>query len=69
MLKLEGEGDTGHMVVKKCDELGAELIVVGCRGMGAIRRKIMGSVSEFVLHHAHVPVFVCKQHHDHHDHH
>jgi nucleotide-binding universal stress UspA family protein len=37
---------------------GAQLLVVGCRGLGAVRRVMLGSVSQGVLHLATVPVAV-----------
>jgi nucleotide-binding universal stress UspA family protein len=58
-MKLEG-GDPGHTVVEKCEAIGANLLVVGCRGLGTIRRKILGSVSEYIVHHSNVPVFICR---------
>ena len=37
---------------------GARMLVVGCRGRGAVRSVVQGSVSHGVLHHAKVPVAV-----------
>lgn len=41
----------------------AELIVVGSHGRGSVRRALLGSVGEGVLHHAQVPVLIVKNPH------
>jgi len=41
-------------------QIHAGMIVMGSRGLGAVRRAVLGSVSEDVVHHAHVPVLVMR---------
>ena len=42
------------------EEEGADLIVMGSRGRGRIRRVLLGSVSESVVRHAHCPALVVR---------
>src|SRR3712207_964607 len=53
-------GTPDEEIVKLAEELGADLIVVGSRGLGSLKRVLMGSVSESVLHHAHASVLVAR---------
>ncbi len=43
------------------EEIGAGLVVVGSRGLGVMRRALMGSVSSSVVQHAHCPVLVVRK--------
>jgi len=47
-------------IVHVAEELGAGLIVLGSRGLGGVRRALMGSVSDSVVRHAHCPVMVVR---------
>ena len=48
-------------IVDLAEELGAGLVVLGSRGLGGIRRALMGSVSDSVVRHAHCPVLVVRK--------
>ena len=47
-------------IVVLAEELGVGLVVVGSRGLGGIRRALVGSVSDSVVSHAHCPVIVVR---------
>jgi nucleotide-binding universal stress UspA family protein len=54
-----GKADTE--IVDLAEELGVGLVVLGSRGLGGIRRALMGSVSDSVVRHAHCPVLVVRK--------
>ena len=54
-------GSPDAEIVKLADDIGAGLIVVGSRGLGGIRRALIGSVSDSVVRHAHCPVMVVRE--------
>jgi nucleotide-binding universal stress UspA family protein len=69
--KLEGAGGKVEMVyvavghpeteiLRIAEEIGADLVVVGSRGLGPLKRALMGSVSESVVRHAHSSVLVVR---------
>jgi nucleotide-binding universal stress UspA family protein len=47
-------------IVHLAEELGVGLIVMGSRGLGGVRRALMGSVSASVVRHAHCPVLIVR---------
>ena len=53
-------GKPDDQIVRLAEELGAGLIVMGSRGLGGVRRALMGSVSDSVVRHAHCPVTVVR---------
>ncbi|XP_060062585.1 universal stress protein YxiE-like [Ylistrum balloti] len=57
---LRVSGDAGEAIVKVAAEYEVDMIVTGCRGLGQIRRTMMGSVSDYIIHHSHTPVLVCR---------
>lgn len=54
-------GKEAEHITDLAEELGADLVVVGSRGVGGLRRALMGSVSESVVRHAHCPVLVTRR--------
>ena len=47
-------------ILNTAQEIGADLVVVGSRGLGGVKRLLMGSVSERVVHYATCPVLVLR---------
>jgi nucleotide-binding universal stress UspA family protein len=71
--KIEQEGGTvaekhlriaeryrAQQIVQVAEDISAGLIVMGSRGLGGVRRALMGSVSDSVVRHAHCPVLVVR---------
>ncbi len=56
-----GTGDPGHVLVEIGENYGCELVIMGARGVGALRAALLGSVSSSVLHASSVPVMIVKQ--------
>ena len=50
------------MICSEAKNEKVDLIVVGCRGQSTARRTILGSVSDYIVHHASCPVCVVPPH-------
>ena len=62
-LKITGEviqGSPTQVIVEEAESWGADLIVLGSRGLGAWNRLLLGSVSNAVVHHAKCSVEIVR---------
>ena len=57
--RFETAKDPGHGIIVVAENEGANLIVMGTRGLDVVRRTLLGSVSDYVVRHSKVPVLVC----------
>ncbi|MEC4895424.1 MAG: universal stress protein [Oscillatoria sp. PMC 1051.18] len=53
-------GDPGHVICNCAKNWGADLIIVGRRGRSGLSEILLGSVSNYVLHHATCAVLVVQ---------
>jgi nucleotide-binding universal stress UspA family protein len=54
------QGDPGDEIIKLAEEIKADLIIVGSRGLSKLKRIFLGSVSQKVVSRSRVPVLVVK---------
>lgn len=54
-------GEPGYLICQKAQKWGANLIVMGRRGRRGFSEFLLGSVSNFVLHHAHCSVLIIQK--------
>jgi len=55
------EGDARNVLCDAVNRHLAEMLVVGSHGYGAIKRAVLGSVSDYCAHHAHCSVMIVKK--------
>jgi nucleotide-binding universal stress UspA family protein len=55
---LTFEGQPGEAIVQAAEAEAADMVVVGAHGRTVVGRLLLGSVSEFLVRHARVPVLV-----------
>ena len=58
--KIRGDSSpkTGQAICDIADHENADCIVMACRGLGMIKKAVLGSVSDYVVRHANRPVLV-----------
>jgi nucleotide-binding universal stress UspA family protein len=57
---LVWDGEPGEAIVAAADSENADVIVVGSHGRSGVSRFLIGSVSDYVVRHAHCPVMVVR---------
>ena len=57
-IRIQGRAVNG--IVDTARDIGADLIVMGSRGLGGFKSLLLGSVSDGVLHHAHCTVLIVR---------
>ncbi|KAJ0110988.1 hypothetical protein Patl1_01008 [Pistacia atlantica] len=55
------EGDPRNVLCEAVEKHHAAILVVGSHGYGAIKRAVLGSVSDYCAHHAHCTVTIVKK--------
>ncbi|KNC73820.1 hypothetical protein SARC_13623, partial [Sphaeroforma arctica JP610] len=55
------QGDPRTQLCQFVNDKQCAMLVVGSRGMGAIKRALIGSVSDYCVHHSDIPVIVVKE--------
>jgi len=57
----EVEGETRHALTKKATDVNADIIIVGNRGRSVVAGLMLGSVSEYLVHHAPCAVLIARR--------
>lgn len=58
-------GEPRNEIVRKVDELKVDVLLMGSRQLGTVKRTLLGSVSDYVSHHAACTTIIVKAHPDH----
>ncbi|KAJ3237650.1 hypothetical protein HDU78_003986 [Chytriomyces hyalinus] len=53
-------GDPRDELAYKVEDIKADMLVIGSRGLGALKRAFLGSVSDYLVHHLTVPVIIPR---------
>jgi len=54
-------GEPREDIIAKAEDIKADAIIVGSRGLGAVKRTILGSTSDYIVHHSKIPVILVKK--------
>ncbi|XP_010263143.1 PREDICTED: universal stress protein A-like protein isoform X1 [Nelumbo nucifera] len=54
------DGDPKDVICQAAEQIHADYVIVGSRGLGKIKRAFLGSVSDYCAHHVKCPVLIVK---------
>ncbi|GAB2272542.1 hypothetical protein Dimus_007365 [Dionaea muscipula] len=54
------QGEPKEMICQAAEQMGVDLLVLGSRGLGLLKRAFLGSVSDYCAHEADCPVLIVK---------
>lgn len=57
---IVGRGEIRDEIVDFVDASQADLLIVGSRGLGVLKRTFVGSTSDYCVHHVNCPVIIVK---------
>ena len=63
MVKAESiilNGAPREMICQAAEQMNVNLLVIGSRGLGTIKRAFLGSVSDYCAHHVKIPIVIVK---------
>lgn len=56
------EGDAKEQIIEAALRLKPDLLVMGSKSIGRLRQALLGSVSDYCVHHSPFPVLIIKEH-------
>ena len=60
---IQGEGELGPLMEHYLKKIEPDLVICGTRNNGVFARWVLGSLSDYLVHHLEVPVVVVKDNH------
>jgi len=54
------QGDPGKVIVELLENNEYDLVIMGSRGLGTVKSFLLGSVSNYVLHHTNCPIMIVR---------
>ncbi|KAH7292970.1 hypothetical protein KP509_28G005900 [Ceratopteris richardii] len=54
-------GDPRDVICEQIEKLNANMLVIGSHGYGAVKRALLGSVSDYCAHHVKCPIVIVKK--------